>query len=184
MNPEKAIKLVGIAEGKWTNDPRDSGGITACGLARNKNPDLDIWKTIDKYLNRGLSLAQIEKICRDDKSFMRQVYSIYVGRYWNTAHCDDMPKKLKYPVFSCSVNCGHMWAIKLLQRAAGIKSDGIFGRNTWLACKYQNTNELCDKFYDCWIAYYKAIVKNNPKQQVFLKGWLNRIEQVKKDNCD
>lgn len=182
MEFSKALKLVGLAEGHWTNDPDDSGGLTACGLARNKNPDLKIWTIIDKYLERGLSLSEIEKICRADPEFMAFVEAVYKAKYWNTAHCPDLAPLLRYPVFSCSVNCGYKWAIRLLQKAAGVTADGIFGKTTKALCSVQVPEKLCERFYQYWTAYYKALVKHNPNQEKYLKGWLNRIEDVKLNN--
>lgn len=49
MEFSDAYKLVGLAEGKFTNDPNDRGGLTCCGLSRNKNPHLGIWPLIDKW---------------------------------------------------------------------------------------------------------------------------------------
>lgn len=182
MNFEQSLKKVSIAEGKWTNNKYDSGGITACGIARNANPDWGGWKIIDRYFERGLSLQQTEKICRADAQFMALVNALYRGKYWNTAQCPYVPELLKYPMFSCAVNCGHKIAIILLQRAAGVKDDGIFGKITRTTCNSLPQRELCERFYTKWENYYKAIVKNKPSQQVFLKGWLNRIANVRKDN--
>lgn len=182
MEFSKALKLVSLAEGKWTDDPQDSGGLTACGLARNKNPDLPIWDIIDKYIKRGLSLSETEKVCRADTYFMGLVEAVYKGRYWDTAHCDDLPNILRYPMFSASVNIGYKWAIRLLQKAAEIKADGIFGKQTKVACKILNTEKLCERFYNYWAAYYKALVKEKPEYEKYIKGWLNRIEDVKENN--
>ena len=60
--------------------------------------------------------------------------ALYRGKYWNTAQCPYVPELLKYPMFSCAVNCGHKVAIILLQRAAGVKDDGIFGKITRTTC--------------------------------------------------
>lgn len=183
MQFEKALKLVGLAEGGYSNNPDDKGAETLCGVARNYNPDWAGWEMIDLWESRGKTGKDLEKLAKSDPHFMALVNALYRGKYWNKAQCPYVPELLKYPMFSCAVNCGHTMAIKLLQRAAGVKADGIFGKITRTTCNTMPQKELCERFYGKWKDYYQAIVRNNPNQQVFLKGWLNRVDNVKKDNC-
>lgn len=180
----EALQLVGLAEGKWTNDPNDNGGMTACGIARNANPKSKIWEIIDKYLERGKTLSETEKICRADPHFMSLVESLYKGKYWDACRCDELPNLWRYPMFSCSVNCGSSIAIQILQKCVGVKTDGIYGGKTTAAVRnYEHTEKyFVDDFCDIWSKYYDRIVEKNPKQSIYLKGWKNRIANVKKDN--
>lgn len=183
MKFEEALNLVGLAEGKYSNNPLDKGGETICGLARKKNPDLKIWEMIDTWKERGTTSADaLDKLAKNDPVFMGLVRATYRGRYWNPCKCDELPELWKYPVFSCSVNCGHKTAIQLLQKALGIKADGIYGGVTTMAVRLCNKNEILDKFYELWSIYYDRIVEKYPSQKVFLNGWKNRIKNVKKDN--
>lgn len=182
MKFDEAYKLVGLAEGKWTDDLRDSGGLTACGLARNKNPDLPIWDMIDRWMSAGNNLEQTEKIARSDPKFMAFVRSTYCGRYWHSCHCDDLPSIWRYPVFSCSVNCGSKVAIKLLQKSLGVEADGIYGAKTTWAVGNSARGVVLKRFYDNWHNYYDEIVKKDENKRVFLKGWHNRIEKIHEDN--
>lgn len=182
MQFEQALKLVGLAEGGYSNNPLDSGGETICGIARNANPDWAGWKMIDLWKTRGVTGKNLDKIAKSDPHFMELVDALYRGKYWNRAQCPYVPELLKYPMFSCAVNCGYKVAIVLLQRAAGVKDDGIFGKITRSTCNSLPPRQLCETFYTKWKDYYRAIVRNKPSQQVFLKGWLNRVDNVKKDN--
>lgn len=178
----EALHKVGLAEGKYTDDPRDIGGLTCCGIARNKNPQCEIWPIIDKYKARGLSLAEIEKITRNDPHFMGLVESFYRGSYWMPAHCFEVNPRLKYPMFSCAVNCGYKIAIKLYQKAVGVEADGLFGNKTYYAGKKMAGEVLERKFCDLWREYYKKIVDKKPEYGIYLRGWLNRVDNVIKDN--
>jgi lysozyme family protein len=182
MQFEKALKLVGLAEGGYSNNPLDLGGETICGIARNANPDWEGWGMIDLWKSRNAKGKDLEKIAKNDPKFMALVNALYRGKYWNAAQCPYLPELLKYPMFSCAVNCGYKVAIILLQRAAGVKDDGIFGRITRTTCNSLPPRQLCETFYTKWKDYYQAIVRNKPNQQVFLKGWLNRVDNVRKDN--
>lgn len=127
-------------------------------------------------------LAQVEKIARADRKFMEMVQATYCGQYWSAAHCQELPGILAYPVFSASVNCGHVTAIRLLQRALGIKDDGVFGDITRHAIHNTDSHILVNAFCEQWKRYYRKIVLADSSQAIYLKGWLNRIENVKKDN--
>ncbi len=45
---------------------------------------------------------------------------------------------------------------------------------------YKQSNGDVNKFLELRRTKYKAIVQNNPSQKVFLKGWLNRINNLEK----
>lgn len=182
MNFEESLKAVGLAEGAYTNDPRDSGGETICGLARNKNPDLKIWGVLDAWKKRGNSGAQLDKLARGNPEFMALVKATYRGAYWQSVRCDELPALLRYPMFSCCVNCGKIAATKILQRAAGVSVDGKLGNITLNAVRQAPINDILEKFYMYWGQYYNDIVEIKPEKQVFLNGWHNRIENVKKTN--
>lgn len=183
MNFEESLKAVGLAEGPYSNDADDSGGETICGLARNKNPDLSIWQMLDTWKARGNTGAQLDKVARSNPEFMAIVKATYRGRYWQTIKADTLPALLRYPMFSCAVNCGYKVAIALLQKALGVKVDGIFGAQTYRALNATTSlDELLDKFYNYWATYYKNIAAKKTSQQKYLHGWLARIENVKQVN--
>lgn len=84
-------------------------------------------------------------------------------------------------LFCHGVNAGNSAAIKLLQKSVNsvygvsIAVDGKIGSQT---LKYVNgckTKELINDFINRRISFYESIVKNNPSQKKFLKGWINRV---------
>lgn len=183
MEFEKALKLVGLAEGGYSNDPRDSGGETICGLARNKNPDLSIWQTLDAWKERGVTDGkELDRMARADLHFMGRVKAVYRGRYWNTVSCDILPPLLRYPMFSCCVNCGTKAAIEILQKSAGAKIDGKLGPLTLKAVQTTDIHILYNAFLTNWRGYYTKLVRAKPALNVYLKGWLARVDNVERDN--
>ena len=184
MKFEEALKLVGLAEGGYSNHPDDKGGETCMGISRVAHPDSEIWEMIDKWKERGNTSPQaLTKLAKNDPHFVKLVNGIYRGLYWQSCRCDELPDLWRYPMFSCAVNCGNKTAIRLLQKVVGIAADGIYGRKTTQAVRiYIRKDLFVDKFCDLWSKYYDQIVKNNPKQEVFLRGWKNRIEDVKVEN--
>lgn len=182
MNFSDAYRLVGLAEGKYTNDWQDPGGETICGLARNKNPDLAIWPILDKWKEQGVGLDKLDAMARADRHFMALVAAVYKGRYWDAASCDLLPNLLRYPVFSCAVNCGAGTAIKILQRACGVEDDGKYGNITHQACRIGDINARVRTFCDKWLGYYDEIIKVCPGLKKYKNGWRNRVYNVLRDN--
>jgi lysozyme family protein len=68
--------------------------------------------------------------------------------------------------------------IKRVQKILGVTADGIVGPKTIAAVNAQNPKELFKKVYDGRAAHFNAIVKANPSQKKWLKGWMNRINYI------
>ena len=89
-----------------------------------------------------------------------QAAQIYYDEYWKKSGADKIKDKdLAYVHFDATVNHGLGNSKKFLEQ-----SGGDF-----------------DKYIEIRRNFYKAIVKNNPKQDVFLKGWMNRLDEIKKN---
>lgn len=185
MKFEDALKLVGLAEGGYSNHPDDKGGETCMGISRVAHPDSEIWKMIDKWKERGnTSPKALTKLAKNDPHFVNLVNGIYRGKYWNVCRCDELPNLWRYPVFSCGVNCSTKTSIRLLQKVIGTTADGIYGGKTTAKVRTFPYKEqvFVDKFCDLWSKYYDQIVRKYPEQEIFLRGWKNRIEDVKMEN--
>lgn len=111
-----------------------------------------IQKTYDEYRkNKNLPIQSV-KIATDD-----EVGEIYQKMYWFAAGCDKLDDKLAIVVFDFSVNGGVSRAIRYLSLT---KNPNIYLDNR--------------------AGFYKKIVQNNSSQNKFLKGWLNRVEDLRK----
>lgn len=182
MDFKDALILVGIAEGAYTNDPRDDGGRTIAGLSQRANPDLAIWPMIELWEERGYTAAQIDKLARQDPHFQSLVRATYKGRYWNQMRCDELPPIMRYPVFNACVNIGCVQATKLLQKSAGVKEDGKMGPVTIRESRATDVNILYHAFMTHWREFYKRLVREKPAKSVYLNGWLARVDAVERDN--
>jgi lysozyme family protein len=88
-----------------------------------------------------------------------EVYKIYKTLYWIPAGCDKMSDpKYAFVLFDFCVNSGLSRAKNYHKIAKGDVKKLITLRRE----------------------FYNKIVKNNPSQIVFLKGWMNRIDHVEK----
>lgn len=99
----------------------------------------------------GINTQSVKKIT--DK----EVESIYNNMYWLASGCDKLPEKLAMVHFNAAVNMG-------VKRA-----------NSFL----QQCNNSTDKYLTLQEAKYREFAKVKG-QEVFLKGWLNRLNDLRK----
>jgi lysozyme family protein len=144
------------------NEDSDPGGLTKYGIDQASHPEEDI---------ANLTLEQASLI--------------YKRCYWEKAHCYELPWPLSQVHFDGAVNTGVGQQIKFLQRAVGVNADGAWGPNTRRA-----TNEALEELGAETLAkhvcdqketFYQQLVKNKPQMARFLKGWLNRLNDLRKD---
>lgn len=164
FNPADPVVLAGLIKTRanqmacgYVNDPVDRGGETKFGIAQNANPDVCV---------RTLTLAQAQKI--------------YYDRYWLAAKCDKIASPLSLLHFDTAVNMGVGAAAKLLQTALGVVADGAIGPKTLAAISTKDLSELCTKYLNLKQARYDAIVRSNPSQGRFAKGWKTRNDDMRK----
>ena len=145
----------------YVDDPLDRGGETKFGIAKNANPDVDIYH-----------------LTWDDAK------EIYFNRYWLAGRCDEMPGRVAVLHFDGCVNHGIPRAGKFIQRALGISADGIIGPATLDAIHNSDPIELCLNVCSQREQFYRDIVSRNPNQSRFLRGWLRRVNEMRDFTCD
>ena len=158
---DEAFQYLMKSEGGFVNDPRDSGGVTNWGVTKAAWED---------YLGRSVTIDEMKALTQT------MVKPFYKDRYWNTAGCDAFQRGVDYVVFDFSVNAGVRRSIKCLQQAIGADPDGILGSVTQALLQQQNALDLIPKFSAAKRAFYEGL--NKP---AFLKGWLNRVDEVEKN---
>jgi len=137
--------------GQLVNNPLDKGKITRWGISQAAYPSLDI---------ANLS---------EDKA-----KAIYGTDYWIAGNCPKLKPELQYVHFDTCVNCGVEEAVKLLQRAANITDDGIFGAQTLV-----QSDKVSIEAYLLqreWLD--DTIVCKNHTQLDFLGGWQARNQKI------
>lgn len=70
---------------------------------------------------------------------------------------------------------GQPTAIMNLQKALGVKADGVIGSDTLGAARNTN-NSVRQNFIDYARMKARNIAEKNPTQKKFINGWLNRID--------
>lgn len=128
------------------------------------------------------------------KITMDEVESIYRILYWTKGKCDKIAEKsetLAIIHLDACVNHGvaspnndrSAGAIELLQRALGVKDDGIFGPVTWQNFMSEllddGEEKLAKRYLKVREAQYKHLAERAPRTLgLNLNGWLKRLDKL------
>lgn len=177
-NFNRALTFVFGSEGGYSDHPADRGGRTMMGitestLARARKAEI-------------VGCADIRKLTRAEAA------KIYEKLYWVPSAANEMPWPLCAIHFDAAVNHGLAGAAKLLQRTLSkvlgipLAVDGVIGAATKrvlyaavvdMKVNAQYRRTFCATYLDFREQFFRTIVTNNPSQQVFLRGWMNRVEK-------
>ncbi|MDR4517666.1 MAG: peptidoglycan-binding protein [Nitrosomonas sp.] len=159
-NFQKALKLVLVHEGGWSDHPKDPGGATMKGI------------TLAVYC-RHFGADKGKKDLRNISD--SELESIYFSDYWNKCKCDQLPAGIDYAVFDAAVNSGPGRSAKWLQAAVGAGQDGAIGDKTLAKVKDQDavqvTNDMCDRRL--------SFLRSLSTWADFGRGWQRRVEGVR-----
>jgi lysozyme family protein len=149
------LKVILKHEGGYINHPSDPGGETKYGISKRAYPTINI-----------------KELTIEDAS------AIYYNDYWLKLKIDNIKNEgLKLHIFDMAVNAGIKTAIKLLQSIVGTTQDGVLGpRSEAKIALYQG--DIVESYKKARIDYYNKLIKNKPQLQVFIKGWINRVNST------
>ncbi len=147
-----AVQLTLKNEGGFVDNPADPGGATNMGVEQRDLPSIPI---------RGLTVAQ--------------AMAYYRETYWKPLYSNISSQAIASKLFDLGVLFGVGTAVKNLQGALGLLSDGVFGPVTLAAVNEEKPDELLSKFQMKMRARAQAIAIMNPAEVQFLDGWLRRI---------
>ena len=152
-------------EGGYVNHKSDRGAITYCGISRKYHPNWTGWKIVDNHKplknNTKIKSTELESL----------VKQFYYREFWQPIQGDYIENQsIANIVYDLHVNSGK-GGLKAIQRAIGVKADGVIGSKTIQALNGTTIETLQDARKD----FYYAIVERDSSQSVFLDGWLNRL---------
>lgn len=162
-------KYVEPFEGGYVNNKADKGGETYAGIARNFWSAWPGWQFID--------LVKQKRVIKTNEKFedlSQSVIDFYRAMWDKQKFSLITSQEVANILFDFFVNSGSA-AIKKVQELVGVSKDGSLGTNTLAAINKRNPATLHDQIKKARIDFYNAIVKRDPSQSVFLKGWMRRI---------
>ena len=164
---EAALPFVLRWEGGFVDHPDDPGGRTNKGVTQKV---YDAWR--DRQGLPGRDVKGIEE---------SEVRAIYEEGYWIPPRCDLLERQLDLVQFDTAVNMGVKRAVRFLQSAVGCPVDGGFGPVTERAVAACDLGTTIVQYCDAREAFYRSLANNRPQLAVFLKGWLNRLNALRRE---
>lgn len=158
-------------EGGFVNDPKDRGGATNMGVT------LNTWKSVgyDKNGDKRIDVKDLKLLSKED--VVKKVLKPY---YWDKWRADEINNQSIANILVDWVYTSGKYGITKVQAMLNLKPDGVVGNKTLSAINdYPNQRQLFQRIKNERLAFIDRIVKNNPSQRRFLKGWKNRVNAFK-----
>ena len=193
-NFKEAFTKTMVIEGEYSDHSADKGGETYRGISRENHPDWDGWAIIDKLKPTDGINNQFKDKLKSNTRLQKKVESFYKQYYWETILGDKIPnQEIAEKVFDLGVNMGVGRSVKFLQESLNLLNrnqndypdtvvDGGLGPLTLKTIKSFLKVEKKDPSYLLKLIslfqgrQYINIMKNAPQQEIFARGWLNRIK--------
>lgn len=170
-NVDKLIPHIIKWEGgsKFTNDPLDRGGATKYGITLNTLQSIHYDINHDGKVN----VDDVKSLQLDDFKV------ILKKQYWDRWKADDIVNQSVANLVVDWLWGSGKYAITIPQSLLGVPADGKVGQKTINALNGANQKLIYNKVWQARKEFYMKIVKNNPSQSKWLKGWLNRLNDLK-----
>lgn len=151
-------------EGGFVDDPLDRGGATNKGITIG---------TFRNFYGKDATVEQLKNITDE------QWLHIFKSGYWDKWKADDIENQsIANIVVDWAWGSGAATSIKQVQKILGVAVDGIVGDDTLTAINIAGQHSLFVKIHNRRIEFVENIVKRDPSQARFLKGWKNRINSL------
>lgn len=151
-------------EGGFVDDPLDRGGATNKGITIG---------TFRNFYGGDATVEQLKNITDE------QWLHIFKSGYWDKWKADDIENQsIADIVVDWAWASGTVTSIKQVQKILGVAVDGIAGNDTLTAINTADQRSLFVKIHSRRIEFVENIVKRDPSQARFLKGWKNRINSL------
>ena len=159
-----ATKLF-LSEGLFSNDPIDRGGPTNMGIT------LSTWRKVgyDKDGDSDIDIDDIRLLTPADAMLVLEKC------YWDRWHADEIKNQKVADILVDWLWCSGKWGIIIPQRILGVPADGIVGPVTLKAVNRANPYQFLIQIYNSRVAFILNIIKNDPSQSRFERGWFNRL---------
>ena len=157
----KLIPIIKRFEGGYANNPYDKGGCTNSGVTLS---------TYRYYFGRNKTCSDLKRMTEDEWSHIFKV------GYWDKWKADSIDNQAIANLVVDWLWHSGVYGIKYVQEVLGVAKDGVVGNKTLSAINnHNNPKELFGKIWARRKKQFDNIVKNNPKQKIFYRGWMNRL---------
>jgi len=155
MNFDQAFDILLKHEGGFSDHAADPGGKTRFGITEAVAREVGYRGDM-----RELPLDLAKRIYKD--------------RYWDAVRAEELPEAIRYAVFDAAVNSGPSQAIRWLQRAVGVRDDGVIGPQTIAAVRAADPQALLRRMLSARLRFMTDL----PAWPTFGRGWARRIADL------
>ena len=160
----KLIPIIKRWEGGYSDNPNDRGGATNSGVT------LAVYQSV---YGKSKTKNDLKKMTNEQWNY------IFTKLYWNKWKADEIKNQSIANILVDWVWMSGYGTIKKIQSLFGLTADGIVGNKTLSYINSNNQEEIFNKIWNRRKSFYESLVKNNPSQKVFFKGWMNRLNTFK-----
>lgn len=159
----KYAPLLHSLEKGISNRASDRGGFTVDGVTL---------ATFRQFYGQDKTEADLRNMTRP------QWRHIMKTGYWDICKADQIEdQKLAELIVDWCVNSGTA-RIRNVQSILEVRPDGCVGPVTLAAINGGDTAELYRRIMAARIGWFERIVRNDPRQMVNLRGWMNRLRRL------
>lgn len=160
---DEVIDAILIREGGYVDHAADKGGPTNLGITQS---------TLTDWRKRPVTKQDVRDLTRAEA---REIYrAMYIDRPGFNAIESHALRAL---AVDCAVNHGPRNAVKMLQRAARVFPDGVFGPNSKEQVNRMDASALFRRLCAERAKFYGQLITRDPSQAVFAAGWMNRLAE-------
>lgn len=173
-------------EGGLCDDAGDPGGVTKYGV------DIRMLKDMEQRPMANAKLKEIGvKLPINRASVValteRQAANVYRFQVWDSLGLTLFPTTIQAVLFDAGVNNGNVQSVKFIQKAHNelkpgfpLVVDGKLGPKTRQAIVTDSVKDLADIAIDRREYFFISLAKVSPTRKKFLRGWLNRVNDLRK----
>lgn len=156
-------------EGGFVNNPNDKGKET------NKGVTIATWRKVgyDKDGDGDIDVDDL-KLITDQEA----VDAVLRPHYWNRWKADQIKSQSLANILVDWVWGSGAHGIKIPQQLLDVPADGIVGPKTLAALNARKPEAFFNLIKNRREQFFNTIVKKDPSQKVFLKGWLRRLNSI------
>lgn len=175
-------------EGGESDAAADHGGFTKFGvslkflqgLAAESQANRD---TLDRM---GIILPVTRNTIRNLSESLAA--GLFRWQMWEPLRLDLLPLRPAVVIYDAAVNSGPGQSVKFAQRGYNacvaygqpLNVDGILGPATRAVLKQADTDKVLMAMLDQREAFYQRLADKDASQEVFLHGWLNRVDDLRR----
>lgn len=170
-------------EGGLSDHPADAGGLTIYGASTVFVGDVASTASGRDFLE-AIGVHPLP-ICRATMLNLtrEQVKAMFAREFWQKPGLDVLPLAAATLIYDAGVNCGTRRAVKFAQEGANLALssslavDGILGPCSKKALSITSP-DLIRAIAGRRRDFYQALAAKKPSQKIFLRGWLNRVNEL------